>query len=119
MLSMAEVQTLGSKALSKPPFCVKHTSETLKLFCETCEETICRDCTIVDHREHEYNFVADVAEREREVLHILLNKTKDKELAVSNGIETVQAMKELVESKVSEVNKEVDEFFDEQVKALE
>lgn len=119
MLSMAEVQKLGSKALSKPSFCVKHTGETLKLFCETCEETICRDCTIVDHREHEYNFVADVAEREREVLHILLNKTKDKELAVSNGIETVQAMKELVESKVSEVNKEVDEFFDEQVKALE
>ena len=119
MLSMAEVQKLGSRALSKPSFCVKHTGETLKLFCETCEETICRDCTIVDHREHEYNFVADVAERERDVLHILLNKTKDKELAVSNGIETVQAMKELVQSKVSEVNKEVDEFFDEQVKALE
>ena len=119
MLSMAEVQKLGSKALSKPSFCVKHTGETLKLFCETCEETVCRDCTIVDHREHEYKFVADVAEREREVLHILLNKTKDKELAVSNGIETVQAMKELVQSKVSEVNKEIDEFFDEQVKALE
>ena len=119
MLSMAEVQKLGSKALSKPSFCVKHTGETLKLFCETCEETICRDCTIVDHREHKYNFVADVAERERKVLHILLNKTKDKELAVSNGIETVQAMKELVQSKVSEVNKEVDKFFDEQVKALE
>ena len=119
ILSMAEVQKLGSKALSKPSFCVKHTGETLKLFCETCEETICRDCTIVDHREHEYNFVADVAEREREVLHILLNKTKDKELAVSNGIQTVQGMKELVQSKVSEVNKEVDEFFDEQVKALE
>ena len=38
---------------------------------------------------------------------------------MSNGIETVQAMKELVQSKVSEVNKEVDKFFDEQVKALE
>ncbi|XP_074616525.1 E3 ubiquitin-protein ligase TRIM45-like isoform X2 [Acropora palmata] len=119
MLSMAEVQKLGSKALSKPSFCVKHTGETLKLFCETCEETICRDCTIVDHREHKYNFVADVAEREREVLHILLNKAKGKEVVVANGLETVYAMKELVQSRVSEVNNEVDEFFDEQVKALE
>ena len=119
ILSMAEVQKLGSKALAKPSFCVKHMGETLKLFCETCEETICRDCTIVDHREHEYKFVADVAEREREILHIFLSKAKGKEVVVSNGLETVYAMKELVPSRVSEVNNEVDEFFDEQVKALE
>ena len=119
ILSMAEVQKLGSKALAKPSFCVKHTGEALKLFCETCQETICRDCTIVDHREHKYNFVADVAEGVRKDLHSSLSKAKDKEIAVSEGLETVEAMKKLVQSKVSEVNKEVDEFFDEQVKALE
>ena len=105
ILSIAEVQKLGSKALSKPSFCVKHTGESLKLFCETFQETICRDCTIVDHREHEYSFVGDVAEREREVLHMSRSKAKDQELVVSNGLETVQAMKVLVQSKVSEVNK--------------
>ena len=119
ILSMAEVQKLGSKALAKPSFCVKHTGETLKLFCETCQETICRDCTIVDHREHKYNFVADVAEGVRRDLHSSMSKAKDKEIAVSEGLETVEAMKKLVQSKVSEVNREVDEFFDEQVKALE
>ena len=110
ILSM--VQKLGSKALAKPSFCVKHMGETLKLFCETCVETICGDCTIVDHREHKYNFVADVAKREREVLHIFLSKAKGKEVVVSNGLETVYAMKELVQSRVSEVNNEVDEFFE-------
>jgi len=119
ILSMAEVQKIGSKALAKPSFCVKHTGETLKLFCETCQETICRDCTIVDHREHKYNFVADVAEGVRKDLHSSLSKARGKETAVSEGLETVEAMKKLVQSKVSEVNKEVDEFFDEQVKALE
>ena len=48
-----------------------------------------------------------------------LSKAKDKKIAVSEGLETVKAMKKLVQSKVSEVNKEVDQFFDEQVKALE
>ena len=119
ILSMVEVQKLGSKALAKPSFCVKHTGETLKLFCKTCQETICRDCIIVDHREHKYNFVADVAEGERKDLHCSLKKAKDKEIEVSEGLKTVEAMKLLVQSKVSEVNKEVDEFFDEQVKALE
>ena len=119
ILSLAEVQKLGSKALVHPAFCVKHTGETLKLYCETCQETICRDCTIVDHREHKYNFVADVADRERKVVQDTLNKTKAKERAVVEGLNAVQSMKERVQIKVSEVNKEVDAFFNEQVKTLE
>lgn len=119
ILSLAEVQKLGSKALVKPSFCVKHTGETLKLFCETCQETICRDCTIVDHREHKYNFVAEVAEKERKAVLSSLSETKAKERAVAEGLKAVQTMKQRVQSKVSEVNKEVDAFFNEQVKALE
>ena len=119
IISLAEVQKLGSKALVKPSFCAKHTGETLKLFCETCQETICRDCTIVDHREHKYNFVADVAERERNVVQSSLNKTKAKEGAVVEGLKGVQTMKQRVQNKMSEVNKEVDVFFNEQAKALE
>ena len=119
ILSLAEVQKLGSKALVKPSFCTKHAGETLKLFCETCQETICRDCTIVDHREHKYNFVADVAERERNVVQSSLNKTKAKERAVAEGLKAVQTMKQRVQSKMSEVNKEVDAFINEQSKALE
>lgn len=119
ILSISEVQKLGSKALAKPSFCEKHTSETLKLFCITCQETICEDCTIVDHREHKYNFVVDVAEKERKVLQVTLTKAKNKELAVSKGLEAVQVMKQLVQGKVLEVNNAVDEFFNEQVKALE
>ena len=119
ILSLADVQKLGSKALVQPAFCVKHTGETLKLYCETCQETICRDCTIVDHREHKYNFVADVAERERKVVQDTLNKTKSKERAVVKGLNAVQTMKERVQSKVSDVNKEIDAFFNKQVKTLE
>ena len=119
ILSLAEVQKLGSKALVQPAVCVKHTGETLKLYCETCQETICRDCTIVDHREHKYNFVADVADREREIVQDTLNKTKIKERAVVKGLNAVQTMQERVQSKVSEVNKEIDAFFSKQVKTLE
>ena len=119
ILSLAEVQKLGSKALVKPSFCTKHAGETLKLFCETCQETICRDCTIVDHRDHKYNFVADVAQRERNVVQSSLNQTEAKERAVAEGLKAVQTMKLRVQSKMSEVNKEVDAFFNEQSKALE
>ena len=43
--------------------CPKHSGEELKLYCETCEMLICRDCTMLDHvrPEHVYVFVGDKA----------------------------------------------------------
>ena len=118
ILTLAEVQKLGSKALVKPAFCKKHAGETLKLFCETCQQTICRDCTIVDHRDHKYNFVADVAERERKSIQAILQDTKAKDNAVEEGLKAVETMESRVEAKISEVSKEVDVFFNDQVKVL-
>ena len=119
ILSLAEVKNLGSKALAKPAFCTKHTDEVLKLYCDTCQKTICRDCTIVDHRDHKYNFVADVAERERKAVEAVLQETKAKDVAVEEGLKAVKAMEIRVEAKIAGVSKDVDVFFDEQVKALE
>ena len=119
ILSLTEVKKLGSKALVKPSFCSKHKGDTLKLFCSTCQKTICRDCTIVDHRGHQYDFVTDVAEKEKEFIQGFLTKAKDKEHTVVDVIEAVQLMKNGVQRRVFQVNKEVDVFFDEQVKALE
>ena len=80
ILTLLEVKDLGSKALAKPAFCTKHADEVLKLYCDTCQKTICRDCTIVDHRDHKYNFVADVAEREKNLLKPFFKKPKPRML---------------------------------------
>ena len=119
ILSLEEVKRVGSKALVKPAFCEKHGGELVKLFCQTCQKTICRDCTIVDHREHKYDFVADIAEKERRSVRAILEKCTTKERAVAEGLKAVQNMKSCVLTKVSEVNKQVDYFIDEQVRVLE
>ena len=41
--------------------CHKHKDEPLKLYCYTCHKLVCRDCTLVDHKEHKYVFVIDAA----------------------------------------------------------
>ena len=119
ILSLEEVKAVGSQALIKPAFCEKHSGEILKLFCQTCQKTICRDCTIVDHREHKYHFIADVAVKERNAVQAVLQQTKVKQRAVAEGLRAVQTMKSCIQKKVTEVNKQVDCFFNEQVKALE
>ena len=41
--------------------CSKHKDESLKLYCHDCHKLVCRDCTLIDHKEHKYAFVVDAA----------------------------------------------------------
>ena len=52
-------------------------------------------------------------------MKLVSKKTKTKGRAVEEGLKAVHTMKRRVQIKVAEVKKEVDTFFDEQVKALE
>lgn len=118
-LSLEEVRRLGTKIPKKPAMCSKHSGETLKLFCKTCQRIICTDCIIVDHCNHKYSFVAEVATKERKILQAVLQETKSKERAVEEGLKALETMKNHVHDKAATVNKDVDAFFDKQVKELE
>ena len=67
-MSLEEAKNMGSVAVTKPSVCKEHEGELLKLFCEICDEAICRDCTIVKHHEHKYTFVKDTFVEKRESL---------------------------------------------------
>ena len=43
-------------------FCLKHKDQELRLYCETCEELICHDCTIRLHQGHQYDLISDTFE---------------------------------------------------------
>ncbi|XP_011409438.1 PREDICTED: E3 ubiquitin-protein ligase TRIM33-like, partial [Amphimedon queenslandica] len=37
--------------------CSTHNKK-MKLYCETCDSVICRDCTVRTHKDHEYDLVS-------------------------------------------------------------
>lgn len=42
-------------------FCKTHTRNVIKYYCITCDTTVCRVCTILEHREHRYVTPQNVA----------------------------------------------------------
>ena len=52
----------------KVMFCSKHPTKELDLYCETCEELVCRDCTVRVHRDHQYDLVTDAFQKHKDVL---------------------------------------------------
>lgn len=43
--------------------CQKHEHEEITLFCESCQEFTCLECTIDSHNGHQYNVTNMVTER--------------------------------------------------------
>ena len=41
--------------------CTKHVYEPLMLYCHDCHKLVCRDCIVIDHKDHKYAFVVDAA----------------------------------------------------------
>ena len=111
LVSLEEAKKMGSEAVKKPSFCKEHDGELLKLFCETCNEAICRDCTIVKHREHKYAFVKDAFAKNKESVLKILSETKSKAGLLKEAIDRVSEKKRGVELGSKKTVQEVIEFF--------
>lgn len=64
------------RATPKPQYrCAEHPDEVLKLICESCHIPICRDCALVEHREHEYSFLGKAGDIRKHELSQALTAT--------------------------------------------
>ena len=120
LFSMEELKSNpGPQTVAKKIRCSKHKEEIIKLFCKTCQTTICRDCTIVDHRQHEYGFVEEVAFKEKQHLQSNLNAVKQRKDRVVQGIANLEKFSKGLEDKKNSTISEINRHFDELVKAAE
>ena len=107
VVSIEEAKKMGPVAVTKPSLCNEHDGELLKLFCETCEEAICRDCTIVKHREHYYTFVKDAFAKNKKIMVEILSKTKGQAGWLKKAIDGVSEMRRSVDLNADQTVQEV------------
>ncbi|XP_078143169.1 uncharacterized protein trim33l [Centroberyx gerrardi] len=53
-------------------FCQIHSSEPLQLFCFPCSQLTCRDCQLLSHRNHRFQFVPEALDSLKQQLDSLL-----------------------------------------------
>ncbi|KAK2842560.1 hypothetical protein Q5P01_012760 [Channa striata] len=73
----------------RPVFCDIHKQEPLKLFCETCDLLTCRDCQLVKHKDHNYQFLEDAYNNHKKHMESLTHQLQEKKKLiedVSNSI---------------------------------
>ncbi|KAM4615094.1 transcription intermediary factor 1-alpha-like isoform 2-T2 [Polymixia lowei] len=66
----------------RPVFCDIHKQEPLKLFCETCDRLTCRDCQLLKHKDHNYQFLEDAYRNHRQYLENMTQQLQEKRKAI-------------------------------------
>ena len=81
--------------------CPTHPSKKLKLYCETCNELICRDCTVKAHcrPEHQYDLVNDCFQKHKDAILKSLQPTKRNLGIVSGAIAEVKSRSDRLETR--------------------
>uniref|UniRef100_A0A673X600 RING-type E3 ubiquitin transferase n=1 Tax=Salmo trutta TaxID=8032 RepID=A0A673X600_SALTR len=73
----------------RPVFCEVHKQEPLKLFCETCDLPTCRDCQLLKHKDHNYQFLEDAYKNHKHYMEDMNRQLQEKKKIiedVSNSI---------------------------------
>ena len=124
----------------KVMFCSKHPTKELDLYCETCEELVCRDCTVRVHRDHQYDLVTDAFQKHKDVLVTSLQPveqqldtvtkslqqldtqcqqiTDQREALVGNIHKTIRQLQEALEVRKTELIGQLDHITQRKLKTL-
>ena len=95
-----------------PPTCKDH-DEQMKIYCFDCNRLICRDCTMIDHKEHKYDFVKKAAPKTKEKLTENLAPLKEIQVSLHGASQTVKSTKSDVEAQGASVANTIERSFDE------
>ncbi|KAK2723589.1 E3 ubiquitin-protein ligase TRIM71-like [Artemia franciscana] len=87
--------------------CENHAMEHLRLFCETCNQPVCQDCTISSHRNHAFIYLKEAVESSRNISMKVLSDAKAGIKAIEESIDITKHMAERVELRSQKIAAEV------------
>nr|XP_025959274.1 tripartite motif-containing protein 45 isoform X1 [Dromaius novaehollandiae] len=100
-------------------FCPSHPTEELRLFCEQCDQPVCRDCVVDGHRQHPYDFTGNVIHRHGNSLRELLKSTQQHVGTLEDVLDQINDMGNAVCSRAEAVAAEICLFANGYMKAIE
>jgi len=99
--------------------CKEHGGEEMKLYCYDCKQLICRDCIIIDHKGHEYNFVNKAAVQCRASLKESVAPLQETQVNVSQVLKEVESMESKLDTNSTTVARDIDRSIDELISLLQ
>ena len=83
-------------------------NEPIKVYCETCQELICRDCTVSKrHRNHDYNLITESYPKHHQEIEADLTKVKTKVADTNTAVTNLFTREREVTKQGEDVKKQI------------
>ena len=92
--------------------CPEHDGELLKLYCFECKQLICRDCTLVEHTGHKYDFVTGVADGFKQEVLSSLVPLRDTHASVTVAIARLKDCKKEITDQGVDITTSINQSFE-------
>ena len=87
--------------------CPKH-NDPYKVYCETCSEVICRDCTISkEHKKHNFELISECYDKHHLQIQTKLDQLKHKKAGIDEAVTALLTREKEIVEKGENVKKEV------------
>ena len=86
--------------------CSSH-DQPLKIYCETCDDLICSDCTVRIHKGHEYDLVNDIYDKHRQTIESNLEPVREQIVVVTEAVTTLTQREEEITHQGETVKEEI------------
>lgn len=71
--------------------CTKHSNEKLKFLCD-CDELICADCALTDHKEHKFMSIAEAEKLKKLELKEMIQREQQYAVQVENSVTKINEL---------------------------
>ena len=90
-VSIEDLESAKEELLPAPEsrimYCPQHKGKELDIYCDTCEELICLNCTIKKHKNHQYDLVSDSFDRHKAEIEASLKPIENHVSKLSKDLE--------------------------------
>ena len=93
-------------------FCSSHQSEVIKLFCESCQEFLCIECTVQMHHGHKYNVMGKASQKAKQNLHKLLEPAEKDVRRMEEALEGYCERRDEISAQMAEIEGQIHRMID-------
>ena len=116
--SVSSTQLLPAKQEPTLTCSVPSHDEPLKYYCDTCDESICRDCAVLTHKDHKYNLMAESYTKHRQELEHSLKPVKENIEALKKILSALAEREGEIRERGEGVLEEIHEMVEEMMNVL-
>ena len=89
------------------------------MYCETCDFPVCRDCCLVEHREHLVEYTEDAVDHHRRIIANLIARLQPHMQAIDAGINSIDTAEGTLNNHAVQLGRDINAHFDNFIQVLQ